>query len=296
LINVSVGKMHYQVQGIDTVIKNIPKLYRNAFIDGGECGWYEKKGVKNVDGSYLMWFESVLVICGIGWILPRFWDSRCALLIFWIIGGVIPTLPSIWVRPRRILCSIPGLYIIAAVFLILLISQFESEVKSVKHRNKAQMIRIFIVAICIILYSATAFATYYFYSNPPETVQYGKNRRLAEIVGKFAGSYYVYTTFPEHLNSNKIFIFSAKYLTAKNMIPPVTYILPSQKISSVVQSLKSGESGTVFIFPNDADGSKRSNEFKHIFPTSKSQMLRFDKEFLDHNSGQPFCHVYIVPK
>ncbi len=290
----------YQVQAWDRILRNASLTLRGLFLEGEGCAWFSKKG------AYLMWPVSVALLGGISWCLPRFRDYRCVLLMIWFIGGIIPTIPSAVVAPRRILCANPAIYIIAASFIMVCASYFKA-IPAKVNRHALQIAGI----LLMLLASSTAFATFRYHAIASEVLRNGPERRLAEIVRDNIQSYYTYMFFEPHTRIQKIWIVCGQYRQPGERDLPIQFFQKMDELpvlrdgvpgsdspmnaASGGASLRSGSSGTLFLLPIDENGNQILESLRSIFPDGKHELYKYDEQFLNHDSGVELFQSYKIP-
>lgn len=287
LINSPINeRADYSVQGYGVMGRNVINLVKSLLVQAtnNDC-WFRK------EGAILIWPVSVLFIGGLAWCLPRFSDSRCALLILWFSIGVLPTIPSPDVLSRRITCAAPAIYILAALFAAIVFAQLR-QVMMIRF----VLVRRILVFVAIVVFSSSAFATFYYHTLVYEEWIHANHRRIAEIVYENIREYYLYLDYDPHEIIESVWVYCEKYLAPGEKDFPLTFFKESEFTQKILPALRAGPAGTMFLVPATGQGNALIEALRPLYPGGRYELYRLDREYFDHSKGAPFCQSYRIPR
>ncbi len=277
---------NYKIQSLDYIRKNSVRTIKALFLKGKGEAWFGK------DGAFLLWPIALALLGGLAWCLPRFRNAECFLLLIWFVLGIIPTTLTHACAPRRILCANPAIYLIAAIFSQTTFSLFFPKSGENKY---LRIVKKTVVLLIILSFVPTAFATLFFHVRVPEVNINGKERRIAELVLENFNRYFIYLDYPPRKIDEKIWVLCGDKLLPDQTALPVEFFQQTTLYRQILRKPKTGPSGTMFVFPYRYSSRSFLDYVKQCFPNGSSEILKYDKNFIDHESGIPICYVYRIP-
>lgn len=286
LLNTQVSEHpDYMVQGIRIISRNAKDLADGIFMNGEGDAWFNKPG-------YLIWPVTALFVAGLGYALVRIRLPGNAVVLLWLVVGVIPTLPSAVAAPRRILCAMPAIYLLAAVgagwIRGIMGTRFESR----------RWIRNLGASMAGLAIASGAWVMTEDHVIISEVLTNGPERRLAEIVCRYVRDHQVFLTYESHTRKEKIWIACGGYgpdLLDRIVFCPDPVVLASElSIRSTGEVNPGGVTGTVVIYPVDERGGLIRETLAGMLPEGDEILFNFDPKFRNHDAGDPFCRAWVV--
>lgn len=261
----------YEVQGFTRIRRNTVQLIQGIFLNGDGEAWFTKTH------GYLLWPTAVALIIGLGVTLRRIAALEYAFLLVWFVIGIVPTIPAPVVAPRRILCALPVIFLIAAVGVI-------------ECRRLFQKPSVWKGVACIVagLMICGGWQAFSVHSTSLEARRNGPERRLAEIVCRFLPDHRVVVLAEAHTRLEKIMLMCGD-LDPEAPPRPVLFAASNAAIDVLLPDIDvSSETAVPVVFisySNDA-GRGMLNHVREVFPGGSDLSWRYDREFADHSTGE----------
>ncbi|MBN1880214.1 glycosyltransferase family 39 protein [bacterium] len=276
----------YAIQNDWVVMQNAVKLARGLFLDGPGDAWYDKRG-------YLVWPVSMLLVIGLGYALTFIGKFRYQAVLIWFCIGLIPTLPSAVVAPRRILCAMPAIYCLAGIGAEYIGVTLLAKI------TKGRILKWIIIPVLALAIASGAWVVIEDNVVVAEVLCNGQERRLAEIACTYVNNYRVIMLFEPHTRREKIWMAcgdagleAMKRIEFYPSLEAFESAL-SQPVSSDLERIPS--SSVVIIFPESDSVQTKITILQTLFPGGALREYRFDPHFKDHAQGQPCCRAWVVP-
>ena len=280
LLNSSV-KTHpsYVVQGPIIIVKNTVTVFRGLFLNGKGSFWFDKAN------GHLIWPVSIALVFGLAYALVNLKKRAFHSLVIWFFIGLIPALPSSDPAPRRLLCALPAIYILAALGVDRLIIQ-----PGLFNIVQNRWLKAGLLGALMFFMVSGAWVAFENHSFSIEDLQNGKERRLAEIVCSFLPDHTVYLFFDSYTRIQKIWMICG-WLGPEEPSPnAVKFLNPENDLDTLIktraiQLVSEEKRGVVFILPAHQNGLTTFQDVMKLFPEGDHQIYRFDPRFIDHDKG-----------
>ncbi len=280
----------YVVQGPNIIVKNMISVFRGLFLNGEGSFWFHKTN------GHLIWPVSIALVLGLAFALVNFQKRAFHSLAIWFFIGLSPALPSSEPAPRRLLCALPAIYILAGLGVDRSLSQFSIfETK----RNRWSTVCLWIVFVFIMV--CGAWVAFEKNSLSREDFTNGKERRLAEIACNYLPDYTVYLLFDPYTRIQKIWMICGRLGPEEPSPNAVKFLDPESDLDTLIktraiQPVSEEKQGVVFIFPAYRNGLTTIEDVMMLFPEGDHQMYRFDPRFIDHDKGNWEFQSWMIHK
>ncbi len=266
----------YMVQSESIIVRNTEKLVRGLFLKGEGDAWFSKPG-------YLIWPTALLLLLGLGHALANCRSPRYFAILLWFFIGITPTLPSAVTAPRRILCAMPAIFILAAIGA----ERIPGGVRDAGWRRRCFIGVATIVAVCAAAGSWVVIEQKMMIS---EVESNGPERRLAEIACGFVRTHRVIMCFERYTRMEKIWTNCGD--AGPEILKNLMFIPETGKLDEILSSGfrevgVGNPAGVVVIFPADESGDEILDLVRSKLPQGEHRIFGYDPRFLNHGAGLP---------
>ncbi len=281
LLNTSImAHPSYVIQGQNVVVRNIITVFRGLFLNGEGSFWFHKTN------GHLIWPISISLVIGLAYAFVNLHKWAYHSLIMWFFIGLIPALPSSDPAPRRILCALPAIYILAALGVDHLLSRLV-----VWPLIQRRWMIVFLSGALAVLLLCGAWVSFEYNSISREDFLNGKERRFAEIVCSYLPDYTVYSFLDSYTRIQKIWMICG-WLGPEEPSPnAVKFLDPENDLDTLIktraiQPVSEEKRGVVFILPAYQNGLTTIQDVMKLFSEGDHQYYRFDPYFKNHDKGE----------
>ncbi|MCD4652841.1 glycosyltransferase family 39 protein [bacterium] len=272
----------YEIQEKKLIVANTFSLMKRLFMDGNGAAWFSKRS------GYLLWPVSIGLIMGCGICLVRLKRIENVFLLFWLLAGLLPTIPASVVAPRRILCALPVIFILSGKGFDWVIG--------IRKRNRFMY---FVIVLATVLFISGAWNAFTLHSVCLEARRNGPERRLAEIVCSYLPEYTVIVMSEKHTRLEKIWLH-CQGLNPEKPSPFAVEFFPEiemlkQRSVALQDRYKAGKP-LIFLMYCDDRGDRQISEIRMLFPDGRDIEWGFDMNFKDHEAGTILFRGWILKK
>ncbi len=260
----------YEVQGSERILRNTGVLLRGLFLNGGGEAWFTKTH------GYLLWPVAVALMIGLGIAVTRILHLESAFLVTWFFMGILPTLPAPAVAPRRILCALPVVFILAAAGI--------DEFRCIFRRSAGSVGVMTTAAILMVCGGWQAFSMH---SEVAEAVRNGPERRLAEIVCEYLPDHRVVILAESHTRLEKIMLHCGDLdfdVFGQRIVFANSEDALDEWVPEIERDISNG-GRVLFIGYAGDQGTQMMRQVRTRFTGGSELVWRYDPHYEDHSAG-----------